>query len=113
MAAAKPKRPATAFYAALVDEAAALVEANEIQGVDEELALLRVRLIETMRRDGDPPGDVKTQYELMLKSVELIARTVATQYRVSPKRKDDLVDHIAGTLRALGDQFLPPAEGEL
>ena len=125
MAAAKRKRPAKAFYASVVDDTAALIEANEIEGVDEELALVRVRLLEAMfrNRDGcvragpDRPEaaacDDKTQYELMLKSVELIARMVASRYRMSPRRKQDLVDHIAGTLRALGDQFLPQAGGDL
>lgn len=113
MPAPKRKRAPDAFYAAVVDEAAALVEANEIEGVDEELALVRVRLVEMMRQGDGAPGDARTQYELMLRSVELIARMVAAQYRMSPKRKQDLVDHIAGALRVLGEQFLPQAQGDL
>lgn len=113
MTAPKRKRDANVFYGALVDEAAALIEANEIEGVDEELALVRVRLVEMMRHGDGAPDDGRTQYELMLKSVELIARMVATRYRMSPRRKQDLVDHIAGALRVLGEQFLPQAQGDL
>ncbi|HYM15765.1 MAG TPA: hypothetical protein VEZ14_09405 [Dehalococcoidia bacterium] len=92
--------PITDFYASVVDNAAALIEAHEIQGFDEELALLRVRFREVERKDG-------AQYQLMLKSVELIVRAVVARYRMSPRKAEQLGASIEDVLRRLGDELLP------
>ncbi|MHB8377056.1 MAG: hypothetical protein ACYDEB_08890 [Dehalococcoidia bacterium] len=94
------------FYRAAVEDAAALVEAAEVTGVDEELALLRVKLREHLR---ERPQD----YELLLKGVRLIAHVVAARYRMSPARADELAGTLADTIRLVGGQFFPERFGEV
>lgn len=86
-----PAAPVRPFYARVVDEAE-LREATDLQGVDQELALLRVKLREQI--DANPKD-----LALMLKSVDSIVRAVSARYRMSAKRTDDL----ANALRAVGD----------
>lgn len=96
---ARPPAPIPQFYASVVDEAE-LVEAQRIDGIDHEIALLRVQLRTALLAD---PAD----YKLMLKGIELIARTAAARYRMSPKSKQELADSIAATLDTFGEQLFP------
>lgn len=87
------------FYASVVDEAS-LVEAREVEGIDEELALLRVRLRTLIE---ERPQD----YALMLRGVALIAKAVSARYRMSAKSKADLASSLAAVLEQVGAQFYP------
>ena len=89
-----PKR----FYAKALSEAerADLPVAFEIEGIEEELALLRVRLRQAI---AERPDDLP----LMFRGIELIARAVATRYRLSKRAEQDLSSNIAGVVRSLGD----------
>lgn len=71
-----------------------LDEARRVEGIDDEIALLRLRLRRLME---EQPGDV----DLLLKGVRVLLRAVATRYRLSPKARDDL----AGSLGALLEHF--------
>ena len=43
----------------------------------------------------------------MLQGISMLVRAVATQYRLSPKARKDLADHLAATLNAVRDQLHP------
>jgi hypothetical protein len=98
---APPLAPVAQFYGSVVDDAAELLEADEVQGVDRELSLLRVRFRKELLAS---PQD----HALMLKSIETIAKVVSARYRMSKKRTDDLAGGIADVLARMTDVLLPP-----
>jgi len=77
-----------------------LVEAHGIEGLEHEIALLRVRLKAAIN---DRPEDLK----LLTHGVQTLVRAVAVQYRLSPKARKDLADNLAAVLNSFGDQILP------
>jgi hypothetical protein len=91
------------FYRHALDEAerADLKRAEKIEGLDDEIALMRVRL---KRAVEERPGDL----QLLVKGLDMLARAVGTRYRLSPKSRKDLAENLAATLNSLGDQLLPP-----
>jgi hypothetical protein len=91
---------ARAFYEQALDEAerADWTEAMKVEGVDQEIALLRLRL----RRAVQQPEDM----ELMFKGIELLTRAVATRYRLSKQSRASLLE----SLRAATAGISPPAE---
>jgi hypothetical protein len=94
---AKGEKPS--LYADAVD-AKQLAAAREMDGLDEEIAVLRVQFAELVR------GGEET-YTPMLRCAELIARTVAARHRMSPKRTDEFADSMAAVANALGGQMFP------
>ena len=103
-AAAKRARAAAGnFYRQALDQADRLdlERAQEIEGLDDEIALLRVRL---KRAVEEHPQDV----QLLVKGLDILMRAVGARYRLSPKSRRDLADNLAATLNSLGDQLLPP-----
>ena len=94
--AAPPAESVRQFYASVVDDAAELLEADEVQGLDRELAMLRVRLRRQMRDEG-------ADYALMLKSIETITKLVAARYRMSRQRSEDLAGSMTETLDRMTD----------
>ncbi len=105
VAAAARRARATArnFYHQALDqvERLDLKRAQEIEGLDDEIALMRVRLKRAM---AEHPGDV----QLLMKGLEILVRAVGARYRLSPKSRKDLAENLAATLNSLGDQLLPP-----
>jgi hypothetical protein len=89
---------ATRFYTEALDaaEQTDLDEARSIDGVDEEIALLRLRLRQALT---DRPDDLA----LIFRGVELLAKLVATRYRLSKRAERELGDSIANVVRTLGD----------
>lgn len=85
------------FYDHTVDEAEVRA-VFELQGIDHEIALLRLRLREHL---DERPED----YVLMLKSVGSIVRAVSTRYRIGDKRTKDLASAMVAVLDAVGEQF--------
>ena len=105
-AAAKPPRvSARNFYGQALDQAERLdlEEAQEIEGLDDEIALVRVRLKRAVEKH---PEDVP----LLVKGLEILVRAVSARYRLSAKSRKDLADNLAAALNSLGDQLLPPEE---
>lgn len=105
MVAAAAKRGRTAahnFYRQALDRADRLdlERAQEVEGLDDEIALLRVRL---KRAVEEHPQDV----QLLVKGVDILVRAVGARYRLSPKSRKELTDNLAATLNSLGDQLLP------
>ncbi len=80
-----------------------LGEAQEIEGLDDEIALLRVRL---KRAVEERPADL----QLLVRGIDLLVKAVAARYRLSPKARRDLAENLAATLNSLGDQLLPAGE---
>lgn len=93
------RRPIPQFYSSVID-AAELTSALEIDGIDEELAILRIQLRKLIK---ERPDDLP----LMLKGIDLIARTVAARYRMSAKSSDELAQSLSDTLLRFAEQFLP------
>lgn len=94
---------AKAFYAAALSEAEReqLKKARKLQGLEEEIALLRVRLQTALK---EHPED----FPLLVAGVGMLVRAVATQYRLSPRARKELADRVSLVLNSLGDQLLPP-----
>jgi len=103
-AAARTARTAARnFYRQVLDKAERLdlERAREMEGLDDEIALMRVRLKRAVEKH---PQDV----QLLAKGLEILTRAVGVRYRLSPKSRRDLADNLAATLNSLGDQLLPP-----
>ncbi|MPZ48343.1 MAG: hypothetical protein GEU75_03360 [Dehalococcoidia bacterium] len=73
-----------------------LPAALKIEGMDEEIAVLRLRLRTAIE---ERPDDI----ELMFRGIGLIVRTVAARYRLSKQAERDLDSSLAGVVRTLGD----------
>lgn len=75
-------------------------EAMGVEGLEHEIAVLRVKLKTAL---SERPEDL----ELLKEGVAILVRAVATQYRLSPKARKDLAESFAATLNGLADQLLP------
>lgn len=102
-AARRARAAARNFYCQALDQAERqdLERAREIEGLDDEIALMRVRL---KRAVEERPEDV----QLFVKGLDILVRAVGARYRLSPKSRKDLAENLAATLNSLGDQLLPP-----
>lgn len=87
------------FYASVLDEAE-LITALAVEGVDEELAVLRMRLLSFLR---ERPDD----HELMLRSVNALVRAAGARYRMSAASKDDLAGALGALLLHASVQLFP------
>ena len=98
----------TSFYeeALTEGEQALMSEALEMEGLDGEIALLRVKLQQALV---ERPENM----EVLMKGVGLLVRAVATQYRLSPKAKEQLTDSIVGILEGIGESLGLPLNGSL
>jgi hypothetical protein len=101
--AAAARQSARNFYRRALDQAERLdlEAAQEVEGLDDEIALMRVRL---KRAVEEHPEDV----QLLVKGLDILVRAVGARYRLSAKSRRDLAENLAATLNSLGDQLLPP-----
>lgn len=88
------------FYSDAAGDPERFKLALAVEGLDEEIALLRVGLEDLM---GQEPVD----YRLVMQVMNTLVRAAAAQYRLSPKARKDLAGNIAAVLNSLGDQLLP------
>lgn len=79
--------------------------ARSVEGLDEEVALLRTKLATALR---EHPDDL----DLFLKGIGLLVRAVAIRYRLSGKSEDDLYSNLVATLEGLGAQIFPQQHEE-
>jgi hypothetical protein len=86
------------FYARALSRAerVRLARARKVEGIDEEIALLRVKLRDLVEKHPD-------KLDLLFKGVNLLLRAVTTRYRLSPKAEDDLSKSITGVLQGIGN----------
>ncbi len=103
-----PAISAAGFYSSALSRAERmrLPKARLAEGMDEEIALLRVRL----HRVADQQPE---QCNLLLKGVNALVRAVALKYKLSDKPAEDLSKNIAGVLRGIGGALEPERFGEL
>lgn len=90
------------FYADSLSESERrlLPIARKMEGLEEEIAVLRVKLNTALK-------DNEKDFDLMVAGVGMLVRAVATQYRLSPKARKELADQMSAVLNSLGDQLLP------
>jgi hypothetical protein len=104
----RPRRRKTVeprqFYAEALSEAerADLPLAREIDGVDQEIALLRLRLRSLL---AERPED----FTLMLRGVDLLTKAVSARYRLSKQAREDLSTALAKVVRGMAETL--PEDG--
>ncbi len=92
-------KPVSSFYASVLDEAE-LASALEVEGVDDELAILRMKFKALV---DERPED----FELMLKGAQMIVRAAGARYRMSAKSKEDLAHTLAALVEGTGAALFP------
>ncbi len=96
-----PDRPRDFYEEALSQaERVRFSRAKQIQGLDEEIALLRVRL---NRLAEEQPENL----ELLIKGIGMLVRAVSTKYKLSHKAEEDLYQSLIGVLQGVGNVLLP------
>ena len=81
------------FYGRALDEAEklGLEEAREIEGLDEEIAILRVKLRELIEKEPE-------RFDLHLRAANTIARLVGIRYNITKEQKNSLREAITKVL---------------
>ena len=81
------------FYSRSLDEAEKLEmeEASYVEGIDQEIALLRIKLRELVENQPD-------RIDLHLEAANTIARLIRTRYQISKEQKKSLKEAIAKVL---------------
>ena len=96
-----PDKPEDFYDEALSQaEKVRLSRAKQIQGLDEEIALLRVRL---SRLAEDQPENI----DLLIRGIGMLVRAVSAKYKLSHKSEDDLYQSLLGVLQGVGSVLLP------
>jgi len=87
------KAPGPGFYGERLDQPAqaAFEKARAVEGLDDEIALIRIKLRELMASD---PG----RLDLFLKSADTIARLVSARHRMTGRQKQSLKEAITKVL---------------
>ncbi|MDD4859243.1 MAG: hypothetical protein PHR56_03455 [Dehalococcoidales bacterium] len=82
------------FYARVLDEAEQLdfERAAGLDGIDEEITLLRVKIKSIL---GDDPGNIK----LLVEATNALERLIRTRYKISKEQRKGLKDAIGNVLR--------------
>jgi len=82
------------FYSRVLDEAEQLdfELATGIEGIDDEIALLRVKIKSLLERDPD-------NLKLIMQATNALARLLRTRYNISKNDKKGLKEAIANVLR--------------
>lgn len=95
------------FYDKALSEAERLdlPEALQVEGVDQEIALLRLRLRTAIE---ERPKDLP----LMFKGIELLARVVATRYRLGKTGRDEVQEALLAAFTDLKTAMSAGDEGE-
>lgn len=93
----KETRRRKGFYEAALTEAERmrLPKAREVEGLDEEIAMLRVRLYTAL--EARP-----VQLKLLTQGIGMLLRMAALRYRMSDEAKEDLEASIEGVLNSVG-----------
>lgn len=93
-----------AFYAGALSraEAANFSQALEVDGIDQEIAALRLRLRTLL---AEQPEDLAK----LFKGMEVLARLVTVKYRLPKDASDELTDHLKRALgQAVRDMLTSP-----
>jgi hypothetical protein len=89
----KRKNSLRSFYSRALDEAEKLEleEASYIEGIDEEIALLRVKLRELLEEQPE-------RIDLHFEAANIIARLVKTRYQITREQKKSLKEAVQKVL---------------
>lgn len=99
--AARPRRRHANIYTGTWHSAEDLLaEVATLEGLEDEIALLRVRLAKWAEQH---PEEVAA----LLPVVKLIVHAVAVQHRISGRAQRNLYDSVAGVLDGIGAALLP------
>ena len=92
-----PRSSPRGFYSLALDEAerVGLEEAFNIEGLDDEIALLRVKLRAVLEAQPD-------RTDLHFEAANVIARLVKTRYQISREEKKSLEEGIQKVLTEIG-----------
>ena len=102
----KAKKPRSFYEKALTEaERVRLPRAMEVEGLDEEIALLRVKLVSLLETH---PEDM----DMLIKCVNLLVRGVAIKYRLSPQSAETLSQKIMAVIKELGGALIPEESHE-
>ena len=99
-------RAKRSFYSKALDEAELLdfEMAQGIEGIDDEIALLRIKIKSLLEKD---PENIKT----IMEATNTLARLVTTRYRITTDQKKALTNAIGNVLQGLaiplGIKYLP------
>ena len=104
----KAGRAAKTFYEGVVEEIEQLQAARELEGLDEEIAVLRV----VLRNELEKLKDDSDRLQFVTKSFDLLVKAVAARYRLSPKSRRDLSESLEDVSRELGSQLYPEGFGD-
>ena len=86
-------------------ERARLREIDAVEGLDQEIAFLRVCL-ERLAREEPNKAD------LLIKGMNLLLRLVVARYKLSPVAKDNLAHNISKVMDEIGGVLMPEAFGK-
>ncbi len=94
------------FYERAMSEAEAeyLKRAANVDGLDDEIAVLRAKILTALE---DRPDDLP----MLMKGIGTLSRTLAARHRLADKAEKDLFANLAGTLRGLGEQIFTDQDG--
>ena len=81
-------------------ERAAFDAALEADGIEDEIALLRLRLRQALTDHSEDP-------RLLTQAMNALVRAIATQHRLSPQARKELADRVSDVLNSIADQLLP------
>ena len=81
-----------------------LSHVRTIDGLDQEIAFLRLRLERLAKNEPD-------RIEVLLKGMNVLVRLVATRYKLSPVAKDNLSHSLAKVIDEIGGALLPEGFG--
>ena len=103
MSAARTRATERSFYASALGEAerADFDEARRVDGLDEEVALLLLRLREAL---ASQPEDLK----LLQNGVRLLVQALLARHRLSPKQADNLGEAATNLLEEFGEVLRAP-----
>jgi len=87
------KSKARRFYGRALDEAEKLEleEASQVEGIDEEIALLRLKLRQLLQEQPE-------RIDLHIEAANIIARLVKTRYQITKEQKKSLREAIQKVL---------------
>jgi hypothetical protein len=87
------------------DDRAELRRAAKVEGLEDEIALLRMRLKKAMVEEGE-------DLEVLSLGLERLSRAVGVQHKMHPKASDEFWDNFEDVLRRGNEMFFPPGSDE-
>lgn len=81
-----------------------LPAAREMEGLDEEIAVLRTKFRSAVEAAQD---NTKEELMLMMRGIDMLVKAVSARYRLSPKAEEDLADSLSNVIRGVGGQLMP------